>query len=60
MLQRAPMAALVRCNREINAGVERQQRAVNDAPVASQNVQWCAALVGGSEPKADLSIKGLA
>ena len=51
MLRVAPMAAFVCCACEIVGMIERRVWAVNDAPVVSQNVQWCAALVGGFEPK---------
>lgn len=46
MLQRPPMAALVRYNREINAGVERQQRAASVSHLSTDCRLQCAGQYG--------------
>jgi len=54
MLQRPPMAALVRYNREINAGVERQQRADNVSVAEAQKRRRYVPTAFSFEPIADV------
>jgi hypothetical protein len=54
MLRIEPMAVLTCCACEINDTAERQVWAGTDARAATKSDNCCAALVGGSEPLADM------